>query len=130
MPHIGVKNGATNRPPAPFVKTHSPPGTLLHFMLFCPKRYEVWQQLLTRYTKNARWTEEGLQTILSLDTKSLAQKLHSASLITAHQLAASGLAGIWRAHISRYLEDTALPATAIFNTMNSNARKYHALNKA
>lgn len=45
------------------------------------------------------------------------------------QLVASGLAGIWKAHTSRYLEETVLPAGAIFNVMDINARKYLSLEK-
>ncbi|KAF9367269.1 hypothetical protein CPB97_005994, partial [Podila verticillata] len=98
-------------------------------MFYCPKKFEAWQQLLAQYTEHISWTEEDLQQILSLHTKPLTKKMPPASSITVHQLVASGLAGIWKAHISRYLDSALLPTTAIYNVMNSHAKKYHALNK-
>lgn len=91
-------------------------------MLFCPKKYEAWQQLLAQYTKQVSWTEEDLQQILSLQTKPLTKKMPPASSITAHQLVASGLAGIWKAHTSRYLDSAILPTITIYNVMNSHAK--------
>lgn len=99
-------------------------------MFYCPKKYEAWQQILAQYTKLVGWTEEDLQQILSLHTKPLTKKMPPASPIMAHQLVASGLASIWKAHTSRYLDSAILPTTAIYNIMNSHAKKYHALNEA
>lgn len=81
-------------------------------------------QILYEYTNKIDWTDQELESLLNPSCSDLQKRIQKQHSITAYQVIASGLQGIWTYFLKAFLEDVFLASNIIFNIMSNSARRY------
>ena len=93
-----------------------------------PAKRETWTDLLFDYTDKLDWSDQELEDLLKPSCPGLKNFIQNRHAISAHQLVASGLQGVWSYFVKAFLENVFLPSNAIYNVMSNGAKRYNANN--
>lgn len=106
----------------------APTEDIPHMLFLCPTKREAWWTYLREYTIKQDWPDATLTQLLDLSSQSVIPRQDTN--ITAAQIIAGGLLGIWRTHYAFTIDGIEANTTAFGAAMRKQAQLTIAQNKA
>ena len=97
-----------------------------HMLFLCPQKRLAWTTYLAEYTNKSQWTDAELEDLTSLSRRIPSPKQQHN--ITAVQLFACGLLGIWRCHYAFAMDGSDFSTQVCLSHMRVHVRRTIAQN--